>query len=52
MLPEKIRDLSVSIGDVEQAGQLFKTSNYEFRYLDADPDQAAVALLIDRKSTV
>ncbi len=46
MLPEKIRALSVSIGDREQAGQLLKTSNYEFRYLDQDPDQPAMALLM------
>ena len=46
MLPEKIRALSVSIGDREQAGQLLKTSNYEFRYRDQDPDQPAMALLM------
>ena len=46
MLPEKIRDLAVSIGDVEHAGQLLKTSTYEFRYLDPSPAQSAVALLM------
>ncbi len=46
MLPEKIRALAVSIGNREQAGQLLKTSNYEFRYLDQDPDQPAMALLM------
>ena len=46
MLPEKIRDLVVSIGDVEHAGQLLKTSTYEFRYLDPSPAQSAVALLM------
>lgn len=46
MLPERIRALEVSIGDRAAAGQLLKTSNYEFRYLDADPDQPAVALLM------
>ena len=45
MLPEKIRALAVSIGDKE-AGQLLKTSNYEFRYLDPDPEQPAMALLM------
>jgi len=46
MLPEKIRALAVSIGDADPAGQLLKTSTYEFRYLHPDPDQAAVALLM------
>lgn len=46
MLPEKIRALAVSIGDAEHAGQLLKTSTYEFRYLDPDPSQPAVALLM------
>lgn len=46
MLAERIRALQVSIGDSADAGQLLKTSNYEFRYLDADPDQPAVALLM------
>lgn len=46
MLPEKIRALSVSIGDAELAGQLLKTSTYEFRYLSPDPEQPTVALLM------
>ncbi|MBO9515760.1 MAG: type II toxin-antitoxin system HipA family toxin [Variovorax sp.] len=50
MLPEKIRALTVSIGDAEEAGQLLRTSTYEFRYLSSDPDQAAVALLMPPQS--
>lgn len=46
MLPEKIRLLEVSIGDRERAGQLLKASTYEFRYLDPDPQQPPVALLM------
>ena len=46
MLPEKIRLLNVSIGDAENAGQLLRASNYEFRYLQPDPEQATVALLM------
>jgi len=46
MLPEKIRALTVSIDPTEQAGQLLKGSNYEFRYLNTDPTQASVALLM------
>jgi serine/threonine-protein kinase HipA len=46
MLPEKIRELEVSIGDSAKAGQLLKTSNYEFRYLDSNPAQPSVALLM------
>lgn len=46
MLPEKIRLLNVSIGDTENAGQLLRASNYEFRYLQPDPEQATVALLM------
>ena len=46
MLPEKIRLLDVSIGDTEDAGQLIRASTYEFRYLQPDPEQAAVALLM------
>lgn len=46
MLPEKIRLLDVSIGDAPSAGQLIKTSNYEFRYLSTHTDQAAVALFM------
>ncbi len=52
MLPEKIRALAVSIGDAEQVGQLLKTSTYEFRYLDPDPEQPAVALLMSPKESV
>ena len=36
-LPERLRALDVSIGDHAHAGQLLKTSTYEFRYL-ASPD--------------
>ncbi len=46
MLPSKIRELSVAIGEVAQAGQLLKTSVYEFRYLRPEPDQAEVALFM------
>jgi len=46
MIPEKIRLLDISIGDTMQAGQLLKTSTYEFRYLRPDPAQPAVALLM------
>lgn len=46
MLPEKIRLLNVSIGDTDNAGQLIRASNYEFRYLQTDPQQPAVALLM------
>jgi len=46
MLPEKIRLLDVSIGDTENAGQLLRASTYEFRYLQPDPEQATVALLM------
>jgi len=46
MLPEKIRSLAVSIGDAEHAGQLLKTSIYEFRYLNPAPEQAALGLLM------
>lgn len=48
MLPEKIRSLDVCIG-ARQAGfgaQLLRTSTYEFRYLDTDPEQPAVGLLM------
>ncbi|MBI3350111.1 MAG: type II toxin-antitoxin system HipA family toxin [Burkholderiales bacterium] len=44
-LPDKIRALEVSING-RAAGQLLKTSNYEFRYATPDPDQASVALLM------
>lgn len=46
MLPEKIRLLDVSIGDTENAGQLLRASTYEFRYMQPDPEQATVALLM------
>jgi serine/threonine-protein kinase HipA len=46
MLPEKIRLLNVSIGDADNAGQLIRASTYEFRYVQTDPAQAAVALLM------
>lgn len=46
MLPEKIRLLNVSIGDTDNAGQLIRASSYEFRYLQTDPQQPAVALLM------
>lgn len=52
MLPEKIRALMVSIGGAQQAGQLLKTSNYEFRYLDQDPAQAAMALLMPARDSL
>jgi serine/threonine-protein kinase HipA len=52
MLPEKIRALAVSIGDTENAGQLLKTSNYEFRYLDQDPEQPAMALLMSPRESL
>ena len=46
MLPDKIRALEVDIGQAPHAGQLLKGSAYEFRYLDPDPEQAPVALLM------
>lgn len=52
MLPEKIRALAVSIGDVQSAGQLLKTSIYEFRYLNPDPEQPAVALLMSPRESL
>ena len=45
MLPEKIRQLNVSIGDADNAGQLIRSSVYEFRYSQTHAEQAAVALL-------
>lgn len=45
-LPEKIRLLNVAIGDSPQAGQLLRGSTYEFRYVQPDPEQPAVALLM------
>ena len=49
MISEKIPLLEVSIGDAARAGQLLKTSNYEFRYTDPNPEQASVALLMAAK---
>ena len=46
MLPEKIRQLNVSIGDAENAGQLIRASTYEFRYAQPQAEQATVALLM------
>ncbi|UOD50436.1 type II toxin-antitoxin system HipA family toxin [Orrella daihaiensis] len=45
-LPEKIRELEVSIGSQTDAGQLLKASRYEFRYRSPDPNQQAVALFM------
>lgn len=45
-LPERLRALDVCIGHQADAGQLLKTSVYEFRYLSPTPDQPAVALLM------
>lgn len=45
-LPEKLRLLQVSVGDNALAGQLLKGPTYEFRYLDTDPQQPSVALLM------
>lgn len=52
MLPEKIRELAVSIGDTENAGQLRKTLTYEFRYQTADPEQPTIALLMPPKESL
>ncbi len=46
MLPERISQLDVSVGDQPKAGQLLKTSTYEFRYLDTSAEQPSVALLM------
>ena len=46
MLPEKVRVLEVAIGEGEHAGQLLHAGHYEFRYLDPDPAQPTVALLM------
>ena len=46
MLPEKIPQLDVTIGNQFGAGQLLKGSTYEFRYLKADHEQTSVALLM------
>jgi serine/threonine-protein kinase HipA len=48
-LPEKIRELQVAIGERPAAGQLLNASNYEFRYLDPEPAQPSVALLMPAK---
>ena len=52
MLPEKIRELAVSIGDTENAGQLRKAPTYEFRYQTADPEQPTMALLMSPKESL
>ncbi|HEY2256694.1 MAG TPA: type II toxin-antitoxin system HipA family toxin [Variovorax sp.] len=52
MLPEKIRSLTVSIADAAHAGQLLKTSTYEFRYLDPDPGQPTAALLMSPRNSL
>ena len=49
-LPEKLRLLQVAIGDHANAGQLLKTSTYEFRYLDPEPEQASMALLMPARA--
>ena len=46
MLPEKIPLLEVAIGDNLGAGQLLRTSIYEFRYLSPAQHQPSVALLM------
>ncbi len=51
-LPEKIRQLQVTIGNNPRAGQLLKASTYEFRYLDTDPGQPAVALLMPARKSL
>jgi serine/threonine-protein kinase HipA len=45
MLPDEIKQLQVQING-STAGQLLKHSVYEYRYLDSNPDQASVALLM------
>lgn len=52
MLPEKIRLLMVSIGDTVNAGQLLKTSTYEFRYLAPDLEQPSMALLMSPQESL
>ena len=49
-LPEKLRLLQVAIGDHANAGQLLKTSTYEFRYLDPESEQASMALLMPARA--
>lgn len=46
MLPKRIAQLDVSIGQRLGAGQLLKASTYEFRYLEASAGQPSVALLM------
>lgn len=46
MLPERVPQLDVAIGNRLRAGQLLKGSTYEFRYLDASSEQPSVALLM------
>lgn len=50
MLPDKLPLLDVSIGSTSNAGQLVKASTYEFRYVDASPDQSSVALLMPARA--
>ncbi len=50
MLPERIAQLDVSIADQPKAGQLLKTSTYEFRYLDTSAEQPSVALLMPARA--
>lgn len=52
MLPEKIRSLMVSVGDTADAGQLLKTSTYEFRYLRTDTEQPSMALLMSPRESL
>jgi serine/threonine-protein kinase HipA len=46
MIPDRIPQLEVSIAARAGAGQLLKSSTYEFRYLQAAPEQPSVALLM------
>ena len=48
-LPDKLQMVDVAI-DGKPAGQLLKTSNYEFRYLSVEADQPNVALLMPAKA--
>lgn len=50
-LPERIPLLDVGIGSDLAAGQLLKTSRYEFRYRNPLPDQPSVALLMSAKDS-
>lgn len=50
-LPDRIPLLDVGIGDNLAAGQLLKTSLYEFRYRDPSPDQPSVALLMTSRES-